>query len=172
MEAISFRRLQEDDVTVLQQIARQTFYNAFAGQNTPENMQHFLDTAFATEKLLKELRDPGSEFYFACINNEPVAYLKLNFGNAQVEFKEPGGMELERIYVLQSYQGKQIGQLLLNKALERAKEENKTYLWLGVWEKNPGAIRFYERNGFTAIGTHVFRLGDDDQVDVMMKRML
>ena len=46
------------------------------------------------------------------------------------------------------------------------------YVWLGVWEENPRAIRFYEKNGFVAFDKHIFRLGDDEQTDIMMKKKL
>ncbi len=64
------------------------------------------------------------------------------------------------------------GQLLLEKALEIAAENHINYIWLGVWEKNPRAIRFYEKNGFIQFDTHIFMVGNDPQTDVMMKRSL
>jgi ribosomal protein S18 acetylase RimI-like enzyme len=76
------------------------------------------------------------------------------------------------IYVKSAYHGKKIGQLLYEKALELARLQNKAYLWLGVWEENLKAIRFYEKNGFIAFDKHVFRFGGDEQIDVMMKKVL
>ena len=46
------------------------------------------------------------------------------------------------------------------------------YIWLGVWEENPRATRFYQKNGFVAFGKHIFKLGDDEQTDILMKRPL
>jgi ribosomal protein S18 acetylase RimI-like enzyme len=43
-------------------------------------------------------------------------------------------------------------------------------LWLGVWERNARAIRFYQKHGFADIGTQVFRLGTDLQTDRVMSR--
>ena len=99
-----------------------------------------------------------------------MGYLKLNGGNSQTELKDERTLEIERIYVLSSWYGKQVGQLLYNKAIEVALELNADYIWLGVWEENQRAIRFYERNGFVAFDKHIFRLGDDEQTDIMMKR--
>ena len=47
-----------------------------------------------------------------------------------------------------------------------------SYVWLGVWEQNPRAIRFYEKNGFVPFDTHVFILGEDKQTDILMKKIL
>jgi ribosomal protein S18 acetylase RimI-like enzyme len=53
-----------------------------------------------------------------------------------------------------------------------AQEKNFAYRWLGVWEKNLRAIRFYEKNDFVKFGQHIFHLGDDPHTDVMMKLVL
>jgi ribosomal protein S18 acetylase RimI-like enzyme len=158
------------EVKELQALSKQTFFETFSSQNTKENMQAFLDKEFAEEKLKLEISNPDSEFYFAQMNNSLIGYLKINFGNAQTELKESRGVEIERIYVLNEFLGKQAGQMLFEKALEIAKEKKMDYLWLGVWEKNPRAIRFYEKNGFVRFATHPFKVGEDEQTDIMMKR--
>lgn len=33
-------------------------------------------------------------------------------------------------------------------------------------------IRFYEKNGFATIGSHLFQLGEDAQADILMKKIL
>jgi RimJ/RimL family protein N-acetyltransferase len=81
-------------------------------------------------------------------------------------------VEIERIYVLQAYHGKKVGQLLYEKAMEVSVEVNAGYVWLGVWEENQRAISFYKKNGFIEFDKHIFKLGDDEQTDVMMKKKL
>lgn len=132
-------------------------------------MSTYLEESLNIIKLRTELDNPDSKFYFAILNNEIIGYLKLNFGSAQTELKDDAGVELERIYVLKEFQGKKAGQLLYAKALEIAQTRNAQYLWLGVWEKNLKAIRFYQKNGFVEFDTHFFRLGNDIQTDIMMK---
>jgi ribosomal protein S18 acetylase RimI-like enzyme len=41
--------------------------------------------------------------------------------------------------------------------------------WLGVWEDNHRAIRFYEKNGFEKFDSHPFILGESKQTDLLMK---
>jgi len=64
-----------------------------------------------------------------------------------------------------------VGQRLYEEAMWLAKELGMRYVWLGVWEENPRAIRFYAKNGFVAFDKHIFRLGDDEQTDILMKKM-
>lgn len=166
-------KISPADLKELLELSKKTFYETFAAENTAENMQHYLDTNFSTEKLSDEINNPCSEFYFAKIDDEIIGYLKINSGTAQTELPDDDkAMELERIYVLPEFQGKKAGQILFDKAVEIAKEKNAEYIWLGVWEKNLKAIRFYEKNGFAAFGTHLFKLGDDEQTDIMMKLAL
>ncbi len=165
-------RLTTDDVKDLQYLSIKTFYDTFLWGNTEENLKMFFDSVFSQEKLTEEIKNPETEFYFVKHENRPIGYIKVNYGQAQTELCEDKGFELERIYVLQEFQGKKVGQLLFDKALQLAREKNKEYLWLGVWEKNPKAIKFYERNGFVQFDTHIYIVGDDPQTDIMMKLML
>lgn len=135
-------------------------------------MRLYLETAFSTEKVQGELSDENAAFYFAEFENEIIGYLKVNYGDSQTEIKSEKALEIERIYVLREFHGKQIGQMLYEKAIELAKDIHAEFVWLGVWEQNPRAIRFYEKNGFKAFDKHIFRLGNDEQIDIMMKLML
>ena len=102
-------------------------------------------------------------------HNQIIGYLKLNTGESQTELKNNISLEIERIYVLLEFHGKQCGQILLNKAIEIAKELNYQYIWLAVWEHNVKAIAFYNKNGFIEFDKHTFQLGNDVQLDLMMK---
>lgn len=160
------------DLQELQILSRNTFSETFSSLNTEDNMRLYLDKEFAHEKLIKELSDPDSQFHFARVNNISVGYLKVNKGKSQTELKESNGMEVERIYVLKEFHGKEVGQLLFDKAIQIANDGDINYVWLGVWEKNLRAIRFYEKNEFVLFGTHGFKVGNDEQTDVLMKRIL
>ncbi|OLY93593.1 Ribosomal protein S18 acetylase RimI [Cnuella takakiae] len=169
MENIITRKVTPEDVAQLQQIGRSTFAETFAASNSEENMNKYLEAGFATEKLAAEINNPHSQFYFAEVDGRVIGYLKLNTGQSQTELQDLGALEIERIYVLQEFQGKKVGQLLYDKAIEVARQTGARYVWLGVWEENPRAIRFYQKNGFVAFDKHIFKLGDDEQTDIMMK---
>lgn len=131
-------------------------------------MAAYLDKAFNEERLTEELGNPFSEFYFLKDDDKVTGYLKVNRKGAQSEFNDPDSLEIERIYIEEAYQGRGLGTMLLNKAKEIARESNITYLWLGVWEKNPRAIKMYERNGFKLFSDHEFVMGDEIQIDWLM----
>lgn len=166
---MNIRKATIFDVEVLQAIGKQTFIETFAADNTKENIKKYLDTAYSSEKLMAELNNKNSEFYFAELEGNIVGYLKINLEDSQTEMILNNALEIERIYVLKEFQGKKVGQILFNKAIEIANQNLLKYVWLGVWERNPRAIRFYEKNGFKIFDKHIFKLGDDEQTDYMMK---
>lgn len=166
---IIITKITENDILELQEIGRKTFSETFSENNTEESMNEYLESSFSTEKLSTELNDKNSEFYFAKINDEVIGYLKLNIGSSQTEIKDDNTLEIERIYVSKDFHGKKVGQILYEKAIEIAKQKKVDYVWLGVWEKNLRAINFYQKNGFTEFDKHIFRLGNEEQTDIMMK---
>jgi hypothetical protein len=169
MPKIEIKKVNVADLLELQIISRQTFIETFADQNTMEDMQKYVDTNLSEDKLKRELYDTNSEFYFTISDNKVLGYLKINFGQAQTELKNKSSLEIERIYVLKAFHGKNIGQILFDKAINIAKQKKLVTIWLGVWEKNEKAIKFYEKNGLKAFDKHIFKLGDDEQTDIMMR---
>lgn len=172
MENIEIKRVELSDLNSLQKIGRQTFFETFSESNTEANMTNYLEEGFSLEKLNAELSDPLSELYFALVNKEVIGYLKLNYGSSQTELKGENALEIERIYAMKEFHGKGVGQVLFEKALEIAKQKNAAYVWLGVWEENPRAIKFYKKNGFVEFDKHIFKLGEDEQTDIMMRLKL
>jgi ribosomal protein S18 acetylase RimI-like enzyme len=166
---IKIEQINHSHIEALQQIGRQTFAETFAESNTAANMAKYLEEAYSFEKINDELNNPNSFFYFAIMDEKVVGYLKLNMGGSQTELKDNDAIEIERIYVLKAFQGKKVGQLLFDKAIEVAKAKHVAYVWLGVWGENKRALQFYTKNGFVEFDQHVFVLGDEAQTDIMMK---
>ncbi|MBN2237959.1 MAG: GNAT family N-acetyltransferase [Bacteroidales bacterium] len=172
MKTLLIRRVFESELPQLQQISIQTFEETFRDHCLASDLDLFLNEAYNQPKLLEEFQNPESEFFFATINNQIVGYLKINRNLAQTEFLLENAFELERIYLLSDFQGQGIGQALFNKALDLANSAKNKYIWLGVWENNHRAIQFYKKNGFEVFDQHLFKVGNDPQTDLLMKRQL
>ena len=165
-------KISPSDINELLELSKQTFEETYARSNTKENMENYLSNNFSKEKLSEEINNPNSEFFFAKTKNKTIGYLKINSGDAQTDLKDSKSVEIERIYVLKEFHGMKAGQILLEKAIEIAKDFHADYIWLGVWERNNRAINFYTKNGFVQFGKHSFKLGDDEQMDILMKLSL
>ena len=169
---LNIRKLTLKDIESLQILGKQTFFETFVGTCTDEDMQHYLDNSFNLAQLESELANENMHFYVAEQNDTMCGYLKVNFGTAQTELQDPSAVEIQRIYVLNQYHGKGVGQMLFHKALEVAEEANADYIWLGVWEHNYKAQKFYQKNGFIEFDKHTFMMGMEPQTDIMMKKIL
>jgi ribosomal protein S18 acetylase RimI-like enzyme len=169
-ENIIISKAKLADLNELLIVAEHTFCDAFAKENTEENMKIYLEEHFTFEKLSSEFNNPYSEFYIATLNDRIIGYLKINFEQAQTEFVQNNTIEIERIYILKEFQGQKVGKLLLAKTFAIAQQKRIDFTWLGVWEKNVKAISFYKKNGFTEFGNHLFKLGSEEQTDIIMKK--
>jgi ribosomal protein S18 acetylase RimI-like enzyme len=166
---MTIEKITVQQLDILLPVAKKTFFDAYAHLSSPDDFNAYSNAAFNEEKLLSELNNPNSSFYFAMIGNAPAGYLKLNYGDAQKEFQDGNAMEAERLYVLKEHHNKQIGKQLLQFAIQIARDKNLQYIWLSVWDKNLRAIRFYERNNFKITDTHTFPFGDEKDDDFLMK---
>ena len=173
-ETITIRQATADDAKALTDLAYTTFWDAFAHhpKNAPDDLNHYMRQAFSLEQTTKELAEEKSVFLIAEIDGEPAGYAKIIVDNSEDGITAERPIELNRLYSHQQFLGKGIGQALMNACFERAKAEGHDAMWLGVWEYNPRAQRFYEKNGFRVVGSHVFQLGEDPQTDLLMQRDL
>jgi len=166
---LQFKKCTFSDLNTLVQISKKTFVDAFEVVNNPDDFKTYIDFAFKKSKIVEQLNNPNSSFYFVFKNAQLVGYFKLNENAAQTDIKIPESIELERIYVLQEFQSQQIGKYMLQEALKLASDLNKRYIWLGVWQKNTNAIQFYEKYGFSKFDTHPYYIGKDKQTDWLMR---
>jgi len=169
---LTYRKCTIDDLEILRELSCQTFRDTYGHLNSEANMKAYLEFAYDTSKLLKELSNSSTCFYFVYDSNKLAGFLKLNEHDAQTDIHDPLSLEIERIYLAREFQGKGLGKALINKVVELATSSGKTYLWLGVWEKNDKAISFYKKNGFYKFGKHSFIIGDDEQADIIMRKDL
>lgn len=169
---LRIRECAMDDLVTLREFSYKTYDDTFRHMNTPSNMKAYLEQAFDICKLRDELSNSNSSFYFLYSDEELSGYLKLNEYKVQTDIYDPQSLEIERIYVAREFQGKGLGNVLVNKAIDVSKIRGKLFVWLGVWEKNDKAILFYKKNGFYVIGKHSFFMGEEEQTDFMMRRDL
>ena len=172
MDELSIRQATADDAKLLTDLAYTTFWDAFAHhpKNAPDDLNHYMRQAFNVEQITAELADKKSIFLIAEMNGEAAGYAKIILDNTEDGITAERPIELNRLYSHQKFLGQGVGQSLMDACFARAKDENRDVMWLGVWEYNPRAQRFYERNGFIAVGSHTFVLGSDPQTDLLMQK--
>lgn len=170
MRDLAFRIVTLNDLEALAQISKKTFEETNLITSGSNNLMQYIQESFSLDKLTEEVSNADSSFYFATLDDEVIGYLKLNTGNAQTVEMDKSALEIERIYILSEYQGQKVGQFLCNKVIEIAEQTSSSFVWLGVWEKNLTAMGFYKKNGFAAFDNKIFKLGEEYQTDILMKK--
>lgn len=172
MNDIRIKEASTADAGLIADLSRQTFYDSFAGDNTPENMDQFMKEQFTREKLMEEVGVVGNIFLLAYAGDEVVGYVRLRETTNPLLIANGPAIEIARIYAMHHSIGKGVGSALMQRCIEIAREKNTQVIWLGVWEKNQKAITFYTKWGFEKFSEHVFMLGNDAQTDWLMKKIL
>ena len=169
---VKIRYANSDDASVLAEIAFKSFYDAFAHdeRNKPEDMNVYMKEAFSVETITNDLADSTVVYFIAEIDSQAVGYAKLKTDSTEPCVTGENPIELCRIYALSEWIGHGIGAALMNECLEHAKEKGHDTMWLGVWEFNYLAQKFYFKYGFEKVGEHVFQLGEDAQTDWVLQK--
>ena len=165
---VNIRIATKADAELLLSLSRKTFSQTFAAQNSEADMKAYLAENFSLARIREELKESGTTFLLAFIDEQPAGYAKLTAAR-NPELPQPEQAELARIYVLQKFQGQQIGKALLELSLAFARQAGAAVLWLGVWEHNQKALEFYRKYNFQQFGQHLFMLGSDAQNDLLLK---
>lgn len=166
---LQFHLCTHDDLETLIKISRKTFIDAFEKDNNPSDFKAYMDIAFERENLRSQLEDANCSFYFVYWQNKLAGYFKIIKNKSANELISTNDIQLERIYIFDDFQGNKIGKSIIEKTLEIAYQEESSTVWLGVWEKNANAIRFYEKNGFIKFDTQPYYIGTDKQTDWLMR---
>jgi ribosomal protein S18 acetylase RimI-like enzyme len=167
---VNIEPLKSEELSILVNISRTTFYDTFYKQNTEEDMELFIKSAFNLEVLHAEFCDASNHFFLAKVDKEIAGYLKLSTAASAELAGEV--LEISRIYVAKEKLGLGVGRALMEFAIAFAGRKSKKIIFLGVWEHNKKAILFYKKFGFRKFGEHVFMVGKDAQIDWLMKKEL
>jgi ribosomal protein S18 acetylase RimI-like enzyme len=173
-EAIKIRYAGIDDAASLAEIGFKSFYDAFADdpRNNPEDMKAYMDDAFSVETIKADLMDSTVVYLIAEIEGQTVGYAKLKAESTEPCVIGEKPIELCRLYALNKWIGHGIGAALMNACLDEAHKRKHDVMWLGVWEFNYRAQKFYFKFGFEKCGEHIFQLGEDPQTDWVLQRSI
>jgi diamine N-acetyltransferase len=167
-----YRTPSLNDTDAICILSEKTFRDTYSEFNTPENMEEHVARNFSRHQIEKELQDAGCQYFIIESDAEIVAFAKLQKDHPTEGLEEKKVVEIERFYVDKSLQGQQLGRKLMQYCIDWAIENNFETIWLGVWENNPNAIKFYQKMGFEFLGKHTFVLGTEVQTDFTMKKEL
>jgi ribosomal protein S18 acetylase RimI-like enzyme len=169
---IKIRKAKIEEVSAVRELAIEVYNDTFAEHNTPENLEAFFKDSYGLEKFNAEFSEPSSALYVALRELKIIGFMRLRKCNEVDKYLGTNHLELQRLYIHRDYHGSAVSRMFMEEALAYAKKGKFEWIWLGVWEKNFRAQRFYSKWGFERFGEHVFQMGDDPQIDWLMKKKL
>lgn len=166
---LSIRQANTSDVKIICALGITTFYEAYFEQDNSGDLADYVLESFDQVQIEAEINNADSTFFIAELNGKAVGYAKLR-ENSKVDcLKNEIAIELHRIYILERAKGKGVGRELMNRCFETARAKGYKMLWLGVWEQNSSALKFYEKIGFVKVGELQFPYGNAVGTNFVMK---
>lgn len=164
---------EPEDAATIAYFSRKTFYESFAEQTSKRDMEKFLKFQFSVKNLMAEVDRKHNVILLAYRFHTLVGYALMREAKNPPEINAAvRAMELARLYVDKRFKGTGVGNAIMKECVSLARLKDKEVLWLGVWHENQQAIEFYAKWGFSKCGSKIFILGDDPQIDWLMKKDL
>lgn len=167
--SLSIRQADITDTNIICALGVTTFYEAYFEQDESSDLADYVLESFSQAQIEAELYSTDSTFFIAELNGKAVGYAKLRENSMVDCLENENAVELHRIYILERAKGKGVGGKLLNQCFETARAKGYETIWLGVWERNRAAIRFYEKLGFVKVGELQFPYGKTVGTNYVMK---
>ena len=149
---VSFRPATPADASAVAEFAHRCFQEAYQTVMEPELMTRVLRDQFAPAQQRAEIEHPSAAWVLAEIDGVLAGYAYLRRGRIPAIGAPADPVELARFYVDQSWHGRGVARLLMDATVARARALGGRTLWLAVWQRNPRAIAFYRKYGFTKAG--------------------
>ena len=163
--SITVREAAVTDGALLHELAAATFGLACPPGTPPEDARAFVLSELSAERFEGYLADANRALFLAEVDGVAAGYSMLVFGEptdadvAAVVTARPT-VELSKFYVMAESHGTGLSAALMAATVELARSRGAASTWLGVNQQNGRANRFYEKSGFSLVGTKQFALGD------------
>lgn len=168
---ISIRETSTDDVDVLAHVGSSSFCDAYEDHSNPEDLESHINDYFTVAAVASEFARGKSSYFLAVVDGEAAGMAKVRRAACPLPGGDDNAVELQQLYVLPTMQGHGLGRQLVDTVVAFAKSNDAQGVWLSAWEFADWATRFYERNGFAAIGKVKFNMGATTYTDLLMWRL-
>jgi diamine N-acetyltransferase len=172
MTTFQLRVATADQAATLAQVMERTFRATFGESTAEEHMAEHCRNSYRGAIQRAEIVDPDITTLLCTDGASIAGFAQVRSGERPACVPVSRAVELHRIYVDAPWHGKGVAALLMDAALDDATKRGADGVWLGVWENNPRAVRFYAKFGFVEVGEHIFQVGGDAQRDLLMYRAL
>jgi ribosomal protein S18 acetylase RimI-like enzyme len=164
---VVYRTATHEDAALLADLFRRSFTETFGHLYAPEDLAAFLER-LDEKGWRSELGDPAYAVRIAEVDGEPAGFAKL--GPPTLPFEPRGAaLEIRQLYVLAPWQGTGIARTLMEWMLGQARARHADELFLSVFVDNHRARKFYEGYGFRYVAPYVFKVGNHEDEDHILR---
>lgn len=156
MNEVKILKAGENDLPVIHDMAQIVFRHTYLDILSPQQMEYMMEWMYSLPNLHKQLSE-GHVYFIAYISGRPCGYMSI-----QKEGIDSGIMvfHLQKIYVMPSEQGKGVGKLLFNLAVDYVTNSFlPSRIELNV-NRNNNAVGFYHHIGMRILREGDFHIGE------------
>ena len=159
------RRASLEDAPTLAPFAAKAFSDTYRGHGDPQGIVDYVVEHLSASAMTALVLDPAATIILGEVGSQLAGYAVLKAGETPSCVTGPNPIELVRLYLGEEFLGRGFGEKFLLEVHAQAKRLGATTLWLGAYDGNVRAIRFYERLGFARVGAKEFLLGGSIYID-------
>lgn len=163
------RPAEPADAALLSELGALTFIEAYEHLCQRSDLDAYIALHYDPERLYGELGTSHIFTWLAHCEGQAVGFLQLADVAAPLDIRGRRPLKLWRLYLRKDTWGQSLGRRFMELALRVAEQRGHDSLWLSVWEKNPRAMRFYERWGFEDVGWEIFPTGEERSIDRLLE---
>jgi ribosomal protein S18 acetylase RimI-like enzyme len=169
MSTTTFRMAEASDAQALAGFMSRNFLAAYGHCSSPANIEKTIAKHYGLDAQLRQIGDDRYANLLMERDGVLAGHAQVRFGGEAPAAVEPRpGAEIGRFYVDTAFHGLGLAQQMMEKVRELSRARGARSLFLSVWQEQPQAIRFYEKEGFRIAGQLIFEVGDDPKDDWLM----
>jgi len=170
---LRIERCNLHDAPAVAAFGRRMWVQTFGSEYSPDDLEPYLDGAFAVERISREMSDPLVRVL--TMHDAQGAWcgyamLRDTSENAPAGVVGAHPHEIVRFYIDEAWHGRGVAQMLMRECLADARAFGADTMWLITWQGAPRSQAFYKKVGFRKVGATTFRVGsrvDDDDILAM-----
>ena len=168
--SLKFREATKADAPELAAFARQMFIETFGHAYRQQDLESHLAEKYHPKEFERSI-EAGDEIILAHDGQELVGYCKLGEVGLPMPHAPKEAKEIHRLYIHKKYHGGGLGQELFRRAMESNQLKSAPIVYLGVWEENARAQRFYFKNDFMPVGRYLYPVGQHLDNEMILARV-
>jgi diamine N-acetyltransferase len=154
-----------EDAAPLAAFAAQAFTDTYRELSDAQEIADYVAEHFRPGIMAGVIGDPACSTLLLRVGGELAGYAILKAEPAPACVTQRLPLKLWRLYLGAGFIGQGLGARLMAAVHAEARRRGAQTLWLGVYDRNLRAVRFYERFGFAKVGGQEFLFGGQIYID-------